>query len=79
MKKHLHRCPGCTYVIRFVNLFDEGRALAFPCNDAGVVDLDAMSERARRNYLFARAMVGRDFSPPQLDALRDESAQARGS
>jgi len=23
-----------------------------------------LSERARHNYLFARAMVGRDFMPP---------------
>lgn len=61
----LHR-PS--FFIRFANLFDEGRALAFPCDDHGSVDLDALSEPARHNYLFARAMVGRDFSPPHLVA-----------
>jgi hypothetical protein len=55
-----------SFFIRFVNLFDAGRALAFPCDERGSVDLDTLSEQARTNYLFARAMVGRDFSPPQL-------------
>jgi hypothetical protein len=28
------------------------------------VSLDALSERARQNYLFARAVVGRDYASP---------------
>ena len=50
--------------IRFQSLFREGRALSFPCDDAGYVDMNALSERGRANYLFARAMVGREFHVP---------------
>jgi hypothetical protein len=52
--------------LRFVSLFQEGRALAFPCNAAGDVDLDSLSRRARDNYFFARATVGRDFYLPEV-------------
>ena len=60
------RCPdaGATHEVRFGCLFREGSALAFPCDDRGRVDLDGLSDRARNNYLFARAMVGRDFALP---------------
>jgi hypothetical protein len=54
------------FEIRFQSLFNEGRALAFPCDDVGHVDLDTISERTRNNYLFARAMVGREFAMPQV-------------
>lgn len=54
------------YEIRFPSLFREGRALAFPCDPRGQVDLDALSERARWNYMFARAMVGREFGLPSI-------------
>ena len=53
--------PG--FELRFVSLFNAGRALAFPCDGAGHVDIDALSPRAVGNYLFARAMVGREFLP----------------
>ncbi len=52
--------------LRFQSLFDEGRALAFPCDAQGRVDLDTLSERARRNYFYARGLVGRDFAFPRV-------------
>lgn len=52
------------YEIRFQSLFHEGRALAFPCDRNGQVDLDSVNERVRSNYLFARAMIGRDYAMP---------------
>lgn len=52
------------YEIRFPSLFQEGRALAFPCDQEGHVDFDAMDERVRNNYLYARAMIGRDYAMP---------------
>jgi hypothetical protein len=52
------------YELRFEPLFDGRRALCFPCDPNGRVDLDALSERARHNYLFARAATGRDFAWP---------------
>jgi hypothetical protein len=56
------------YELRFHSLFDEGRGYAFPCDAKGHVDMDAMSERARLNYLYARTVIGREFATP---AVRD--------
>lgn len=53
-------------VLRFASLFSEGRALAFPCDERGQVDLDALPERARGNFFFARALVGREFAVPRV-------------
>lgn len=52
------------YELRFESLFQSGRALAFPCDAQGGVRLDSLSERARENYLFARAVVGREYATP---------------
>lgn len=54
------------FELRFDSLFSEGRGLAFPCDDKGQVDLDTLSERARCNYLYARAVVGREFQTPAV-------------
>lgn len=51
------------FEVRFQSLFDAGRALSFPCDAQGHVDLDGLSERARHNYFYARAVVGREFMP----------------
>jgi len=56
--------PPPTFQVRFASLFDSGRALAFPCDACGRVDLDGLSEHLRDSYLYARAMVGRDYSMP---------------
>ena len=58
------------YELRFANLFDEGRGLSFPCDSAGQVDLDHLSERARANYFFARSAVGREFRCPAVRLAR---------
>jgi hypothetical protein len=55
------------FQLSFRSLFNSGRGFAFPCDPHGRVDLDALSERARNNYLFARAMVGRDLSVPCVE------------
>jgi hypothetical protein len=52
------------FQIRFNSLFQEGRAMAFPCDEEGHVNLDELSDHARCNYLFARAMVGREYATP---------------
>ena len=52
------------YELRFESLFQAGRALAFPCDAQGGVRMDTLSELARANYLFARAVVGREFASP---------------
>jgi hypothetical protein len=52
----------------FRSLFDSGRGYAFPCDGSGRVNLDDLSERARDNYLYARAMVGRELAVPSVEA-----------
>ena len=57
------------YELRFESLFNSGRALAFPCDAHGGVRLDSLSEKALQNYLFARAVVGRDYASPTVRRL----------
>lgn len=57
---------GSAYELRFDDLFVAGRGYAFPCDARGRVDLDALNERARCNYLYARAVVGRVMSLPAV-------------
>jgi len=54
------------YELRFESLFHAGRALAFPCDAQGGVRLDSLSDKALQNYLFARAVVGRDYATPTV-------------
>jgi hypothetical protein len=55
------------YLLRYRSLFEDGRGLAFPCDARGLVDLDSLTQRARDNYLYARAVVGRDFGLPEVE------------
>jgi len=57
------------FEVRFASLFRQGHAFAFPCDGQGRVNLDALTERARNNYLYARAMVGREIALPRVCSL----------
>ena len=59
-----HRAAN--FELRFQSLFNEGRALAFPCDATGQVNMDAMTDRARNNDLCARTTIGREYSTPTL-------------
>jgi len=48
--------------------------LSFRCDAAGNVDLDALDRRERLEYLYARAMVGRDFVRPCIVAALGSDA-----
>ena len=54
------------YELRFHSLFKPGRGLSFDCDSSGNVDLDALSVRARDNYLYARTVIGREFFIPVI-------------
>lgn len=54
--------------LRFVSLFDAGRGWGFPCDATGHVDMDALSERGRTNYLYARTVIGREVATPAVVA-----------
>lgn len=59
-------CKPAAYELHFKSLFDEGRVYSFPCDASGHVDMDSLSDHARNNYLFARALVGRELSRPAV-------------
>ena len=72
------------YEIRFQPLFQEGCALSFACDQEGHVNLDHLSEAARNDYFFARAMVGRSYGMPLVQAywpvpMRTNGAQKYGA
>jgi hypothetical protein len=52
--------------LRFAHRRNDRKSLAFPCDAAGRVDLDALDERSRNEYLFARALMGRDYAFPVM-------------
>ncbi len=58
---------GGAYRLRFESLFHSGRGLSFPCDARGQVLLDELSERARDNYLFARAIIGHEYASPVVE------------
>jgi len=60
------------YELRFANLFNRGRGYAFPCDAQGHVNIDELTDRARTNYLFARAVVGTELSAPTVSPAGGE-------
>ncbi len=66
MRDARHVTDPVGYEIRFQSLFHAGRAVSFPCDAEGRVELDALSERARLSYLHARALVGREYAAPAV-------------
>lgn len=52
--------------LRFMALANGSKGYAFPCDPAGQVELDGLTERERIDYLYARAVVGREVAPPSV-------------
>lgn len=57
---------NAAYELRFESLLDAGKALCFPCDGHGNVDLDGLSAHARENYLYARAVIGFEYRFPAV-------------
>ncbi|MBG9388439.1 hypothetical protein [Caenimonas aquaedulcis] len=57
-----------SFFLCFRSLYQSGRGFSFPCDDRGRVDLDGLSEVSRNNYLYARAMIGRELAFPAVEA-----------
>jgi hypothetical protein len=55
--------------LRFVPRSSGRRPLAFPCNAAGHVDIDLLSDIDRNDYFFARALMGRDYAFPVVTTV----------
>lgn len=58
------------FELRYRSLSRHRCGYAFPCDAEGRVNLDQLSERARANYLYARAMVGLDLLQPEVALVR---------
>ena len=56
----------CDYQVCFRPLTNAWRSMAFPCDALGRVDLDILSPKDKNDYLFARAMMGRDYAAPAI-------------
>jgi hypothetical protein len=69
--------PPVRFALRFEDLFNSGRALSFPCDAQGSVNIDALSERGRDNYFYARTVVGRVYTVPFLERLHLEAVVSR--
>lgn len=54
------------FLLRFDNIRNPGRAMAFPCAPDGTVNLNDLSGTARNNFHYAKAMVGREFARPKV-------------
>lgn len=54
------------FEVHFRSLLRPGVELAVPCDREGQVDLDGLSHHTKTEYLFARAMVGREYAIPTV-------------
>ena len=64
-----HRSAESTaarYELRFAELNRAGRALAFPCDATGAVDVAALSPTLGESYRRARSRIGRDLAYPSV-------------
>lgn len=50
--------------LRFAPHVHGRRAMVFPCDERGQVDMNSLDERRRNDYLFARALMDRDYERP---------------
>jgi hypothetical protein len=62
--------PDCTHRLSFGPLGPTARPLVFDCDVAGRVDLDRLDRRERADYLYARALIGRDYRWPRVVAAQ---------
>lgn len=60
---------GQRYELHFAATHAGGHEYTFPCDEGGHVDLNALTEHDKVEYLFARAMVGRDLARPVVVSL----------
>lgn len=52
--------------LRFSSPSGKAPALSFPCDAQGRVDIAALDRRSLVDYLYARALVGRQFLAPSV-------------
>lgn len=58
-----------SHELRYQSLFNPGRALSFPCDVDGRVQMELLGDHALANYLYARVVVGREYAFPQVSVV----------
>lgn len=60
--------PVCEdhYELSYLTRIGGDGGYSFGCDAQGTVDMNAMTERARNNYLYARAVVGIELQRPTI-------------
>ncbi|MGM9484005.1 hypothetical protein ACS5PN_22610 [Roseateles sp. NT4] len=53
-----------THLLHFEPLSAQSAGLDIPCDPQGRVGLDALGDKLRNDYFFARALIGRLFDKP---------------
>ena len=73
------QAPRGRFELRFEPLTPGSlRPFAFDCDAAGAVDIDALSDEARRDYLFAHMLAGRgDYASTIVPRARRVPAGGR--
>jgi len=60
---------GQEFVLRFIPCSIDKPCLAFPCDSAGHVEMDNLSQRQLNDYLFARALREREYDTPVVHQI----------
>lgn len=55
-----------THLLHFEPLSAQSAGLDIPCDPQGRVGLDALGDKLRNDYFFARALIGRLFDKPTV-------------
>ena len=58
--------PAARYQLRYQSLKRQEKVLAFPCDAQGRVEMNNLSDMARNDYLYARAVVDFEFARPTV-------------
>ena len=61
-----------SHELRYQSLSDPGRALSFPCDVGGHVQMELLGDHALANYLYARVVVGREYALPMVSVVSSQ-------
>ena len=70
----MHAESPARYELRFAGLHHPEHGYAFPCDAEGHVDIDGLPSRARVNYLYAHAVIGRELFAPVIRSVSVDGA-----
>lgn len=69
------KAEPATHLLHFEPLTVGDAGLDIPCDPNGRVGLDALGEKLRNDYFFARTLIGRLFAAPTVRHVRSMPAR----